>query len=148
VKLWRLCKAEFFPGLDGEGARLAGGTWNSPGQPVVYLSSSLALAALEVLVNLPPNQRQPGQLPRMVAVALDLAPDLVSDPGFPARQETARTRAIGDAWLNSLSSLGLSVPSRVIALERNILLNPRHPAMAKVTVALSEPFVFDDRLTY
>ena len=148
MRIWRLCKPEFLPGLDGEGSRLAGGTWNSAGQPVVYLSSSLALAALEVLVNLAPYQRQPGQLPKLVAVALDLTPDLVSDPGFTARQETAQTRAIGDAWLDSLSSLGLSVPSRVIPLERNILLNPRHPAMVGVKVAQSAPFVFDDRLSY
>jgi len=44
------------------------------------------------------------------------------------------------------STLALSVPSRVIPLERNVLLNPRHPAMAEVKVALTEPFVFDDRL--
>ena len=47
-----------------------------------------------------------------------------------------------------MSSVALSVPSRVIPLERNVLLNPRHPAMAEVKVALSEPFVFDDRLSY
>lgn len=47
-----------------------------------------------------------------------------------------------------MSSLALIVPSRVIPLERNVLLNPRHPAMAEVTVALTEPFVFDDRLSY
>lgn len=148
MRIWRLCKTEFVPGLDGEGSRLVGGTWNSPGQPVVYLSSSLALAALEVLVNLAPHQRQPGQLPKLVAVALDLTPDLVGDPGFAARPEIAHTQAFGDAWLDSRSTLGLSVPSRVIPLERNILLNPRHPAMAEVRIALSEPFVFDDRLSY
>ena len=38
--------------LDGEGARLYGGRWNSPGQAVVYASSTLALAALEYLIHL------------------------------------------------------------------------------------------------
>jgi RES domain-containing protein len=38
--------------FDGEGARLYGGRWNSPGRPVVYTAGSLALAALEVLVHL------------------------------------------------------------------------------------------------
>lgn len=148
MRVWRLSKPEFLPGLDGEGARLAGGTWNSPGQPVVYLSSSLALAALEVLVNLPPEQRRPGELPKLVVVALDLTPDLIADPAFSSGQDVATTRALGDAWLRSTSSLGLFVPSRVIPLERNVLLNPRHPAMAQVRIAVAEPFVFDDRLSY
>ena len=51
------------------------------------------------------------------------------------------SQAVGDAWLRSASSL-------VIPLERNVLLNPRHPAMVEVRVAVSEPFVFDDRLGY
>lgn len=146
MRLWRLTKPEFLPGLDGEGARLAGGTWNSPGLPAVYAASSLALAALEVLVNLPPAQRRPGSLPKLVALAVDVAADTIVDPGFPTGQELARSRGAGDAWLRSGSSLGLLVPSRVIPLERNVVLNPRHPAMAEVQVALTEPFVFDDRL--
>lgn len=148
MRIWRLSKPEFFPGLDGEGSRLAGGSWNSVGQPVVYMSSSLALAALEVLVNLTAEQRRPGRLPKLVAVAVDLGLEMIESASLPLRKDVAETRDYGDAWLASLSSLALSVPSRVIPLERNVLLNPRHPAMAIVTVALTEPFVFDDRLSY
>ena len=148
MRLWRLTGADFLPGLDGEGSRIWGGTWNSPGLPMVYLSSSLALSALEVLVNLAPHQRRRGELPTYVAVALDVDEGAIADLGFPSRQDVAVSQAIGDAWLRSTSSLGLSVPSRVIPLERNVLLNPRHPAMAEVSVAVSEPFVFDDRLGY
>jgi RES domain-containing protein len=143
-----LTRPDFLPGIDGEGAKLWGGTWNNPGLPMVYLSSSLALSALEVLVNLPPRQRRRGELPTLVAIAVEIDPYTVADPGFPARQELAQSRAVGDAWLRSASSLGLFVPSRVIPLERNVLLNPRHPAMTRVTVTLTEPFVFDDRLSY
>ena len=38
--------------FDGEGARLHGGRWNSPGTRVAYASDSIALAALEVLAHL------------------------------------------------------------------------------------------------
>jgi RES domain-containing protein len=115
---------------------------------MVYLSSSLALSALEVLVNLTPDQRRRGKLPVHFAIAVEIDNSAVADPGFPARQSVAESQALGDAWLRSASSLALSVPSRVIPLERNVLLNPRHPAMAEVTVTLTEPFVFDDRLSY
>lgn len=148
MRLWRLTKEQFLPGLDGEGARLAGGRWNSPGMPVVYCSSSLALAALEALVNIPRLRRRAGELQPLVAVALEVDEAAIADPGFPRTQDVAVSRQIGDAWLRSISSLALAVPSRVIPLERNVLLNPRHPAMAEVHVVLTEPFVFDDRLSY
>jgi RES domain-containing protein len=45
-----------------------------------------------------------------------------------------------------MATLGLRVPSSVVQLEHNIVLNPRHPAMADVTVLQTEPFTFDDRL--
>ena len=38
--------------FSGEGARLYGGRWNSPGIPMVYVAESQALAVLEVLVHL------------------------------------------------------------------------------------------------
>lgn len=116
--------------------------------PVEYCSSSLALAALEALVNIPRPRRRAGELQPLVAVALEIDEAAIADPGFPHSQDAAVSRQIGDAWLRSASSLALSVPSRVIPLERNVLLNPRHPAMAEVRVTVTEPFVFDDRLSY
>src|SRR5712692_9986014 len=50
---WRLTKTKHLPhAFDGEGPRLYGGRWSSPGRRVVYVSESLALAVLEVLVHL------------------------------------------------------------------------------------------------
>ena len=49
--VYRLAKAAF-TALDGEGARLFGGRWNSPGRPMIYTAASPSLAVLEVLVHL------------------------------------------------------------------------------------------------
>src|SRR3990167_9051926 len=50
---WRLVKARLSAhAFDGEGARLHGGRWNSPGTKMVYTSQSAALAVLELLVHL------------------------------------------------------------------------------------------------
>ncbi len=53
VTAWRIVKSRVSTAaFDGEGARLFGGRWNSPGVPAVYASESRALALLEVLVGL------------------------------------------------------------------------------------------------
>ncbi|MBC7478679.1 MAG: RES family NAD+ phosphorylase [Pseudorhodobacter sp.] len=140
MRVWRLTRPEHAPGLDGEGARLWGGRWNSPGILMVYTASSLALAVLEVLVHLPPAMRRSGGLPAMLAVALDVPDADISDAVVGPDD-----RATGDAWAQR-GSLALRVPSRVIRHEMNVLINPRHPHMGLVSVALSEPFKLDDRL--
>jgi len=49
---WRLVKAGLSArAFSGEGARLHGGRWSSPGTSVVYISETLSLAALYVLVH-------------------------------------------------------------------------------------------------
>lgn len=83
-----------------------------------------------------------------MAICLDVPDSLVADLGFASDVPLHDGQALGDTWLRSASSLGLLVPSRVIPLERNVLLNPRHPAMTDVRIALTEPFAFDDRLAY
>ncbi len=146
MRLWQLVKPEYVPGLDGEGSRKSGGRWNSPGKPAVYCSSSLALASLEILVNLPVEQRRKGAVPEHVAVALEIPDQSILDPGHPATLEEGESQALGDEWLESLECLGLCVPSSVVLLEHNVILNPRHPAMREVQVRLTEPFEFDERL--
>ena len=49
--VYRVCRARYAR-LDGEGARLVGGRWNSPGRAVVYMAESVALAVLENLVHM------------------------------------------------------------------------------------------------
>jgi RES domain-containing protein len=151
ARIWRLTKVRFAPGLDGEGARLAGGRWNSPGSQVVYCSAHLSLAALEALVHMTPAMRRPGVFPALVKVALDLPDDLETaewnGPTEPDRFPTEdETRAFGDAWLAAARTAVLSVPSAIIPEEATLLLNPKHPDFARVAVALQAPFRFDDRL--
>ena len=50
-RVYRVCRARYAR-LDGEGANLAGGRWNSPGHAVVYMAQSVALAVLENLVHM------------------------------------------------------------------------------------------------
>jgi RES domain-containing protein len=147
VLVWRLTKPEHAPGLDGEGARLFGGRWNSQGLPVVYCASSLALAALEVFVHLPPAMRRASALPGLTAVGLEVPDQMIADlSGFAAVPDRGEEREIGDRWLRGGSGLALRVPSAVIGREMNLLLNPRHPGIGRIALVVQEPFRFDDRL--
>jgi RES domain-containing protein len=148
--LWRLVRPAWAPGLDGEGARLAGGRWNSPGQAVVYCGSSLALCVLETFVHLPLAMRSVDTLPALIAVRIAPLPlaQVVSVEDFGAVdvEDIAACRAVGDAWVMQGAVLALSVPSAVVPQERNIVLNPAHAAMADVAVVSQETFRFDRRL--
>jgi RES domain-containing protein len=143
MRVWRLAPF-LFPPLDGEGARLKGGRWNSPGIPMVYVSVHLSLAVLETLVHVDPADLPDNliayeiDMPDGVVAALDLAT-------LPPRWRTDLriTRAAGDAWARDRRSFALTVPSVVLPAERNVLLNPLHPDAAQARIVSETPFTFD-----
>lgn len=69
--------------------------------------------------------------------------------GLPVDWPTneAATQALGVAWLSSVSSLGLWVPSFIEHSENNLLLNPAHPQYSSIKLTVERnPFRFDPRL--
>lgn len=149
ITAWRITKAKYAAtAFDGEGATIEGGRWNSPGLPVVYVAETAALAALEMLVHidasmLPPYVLIPCTFNEVHVTSLDrgqLPPNWQSSPAPPELQQ------LGDAWLKSGSSAILKVPSAVIEIESNYLLNPAHPDFAGIEIGAPSPFDFDLRL--
>lgn len=136
--------------LEGIGGLLVAGRWHRRGHPILYTSSSAALAALEVLVHVEPLQAPDDlrllglELPDGLAIeTLDLK-QLPDDwQSLPA---PVSTQSIGSAWLERQSSVAQRVPSVVVRMESNVLLNPRHPEMAMVRISSNEAFRFDSRL--
>ena len=143
LHLWRVEKEIFVStARTGEGARVAGGRWNSPGLAAIYCGESLALSVLEILVHAVTAEERADprvwfalSLPQKVCrtVALKRLPrgwdDPVSHPG---------TVAIGDQWLRSGISVALRVPSAVVPGEWNCILNSAHPQFRKL-VRWSKP---------
>lgn len=148
---WRLCKREHARSpLDGVGAQRFGGRWNQVGRPVAYLSATLSLAALELLVHLE-VEAAPDDL---VAVRVDIPDDVTIDRldagqlpkgwrSYPAPEEL---QELGDRWLRSAGSPVLRVPSAVVPEESNYLINPLHPESRRVRVLGTKRFTFDPRL--
>lgn len=135
--------------FSGEGARLYGGRWNSPGLPAVYLSEHRSLAALETLIH--QQERIPTGIFAVFEINFDdalietisseaLPLDWFKYPAAPA------TKLIGDNWLKNGKTPVLRVPSVAVIEESNFLFNPRHPASSKVVVGEPARFAFDRRL--
>jgi RES domain-containing protein len=151
MKVWRLCRQPFVAtALDGIGGLYASGRWHRRGRPIVYAASSAALAALEVLVHVDPLDA-PDDL-RLLTLELpdDFLVEQVEVGSLPVRWAAVpapdELATLGTEWLTSRRSAALSVPSAVIPIERNLLLNPLHPAIVQVLVSEDRPFSFDPRL--
>jgi len=133
--------------FQGEGARLHGGRWNSPGRPVVYGGASFAIAMLERLVyaaigKVPRDDRWvEAEIPDDLVEALDEA----ALPGWEAA-DSAAARAYGDRWLDEARSAALLVPSAVTGIDRNLVVNPSHPGAARIAVGAEQPVRWDQRL--
>lgn len=149
ILAWRIAKrAHAKTAFSGEGARIAGGRWNLPGDVMVYASSTLALAAMETFVHL--GEEGLGiafvyfriEIPDSVTIArCERAPR-----GWRAEPPREASMRYGSAWLRAGRSAVLDVPSAIVQVERNLLLNPLHPDFAKLVISRPKPFAFDSRM--
>ena len=143
-RIYRVCRARYAR-LDGEGAKRVGGRWNSPGRAVVYMAESIALAVLENLVHMSRQDFPAGYV--CVAANLPNGLPLLSEQELRRRyQLELKSKALGDLWIDSLTSVVLVVPSTVIAGESNYLLNPAHRDFSKIAIEPPALFHFDPRL--
>lgn len=151
IAAYRICATKWkTSAFTGEGAKAAGGRWNSIGRPLVYCSSSLSLATLEVLVDLEDQNILARhfsffeiQIPEEIVSVLDmerLAVDWKEDSGIAA------TRGLGDGWLLTMRSAVLGVPSAVTPGELNYLLDPKHPDFSRILSGPTTGFFPDPRL--
>lgn len=136
-----------FPVWSTEGARRVSGRWHEAGSELIYASESYPTAMLEKLVHwngvLPPNQHfieihiPPGTSCEVVT------PDAI--PGWDdAGGETARR--FGRTWYGEGRSALLLVPSVVVRMERNIIINARHADFEGLTIGPETPVWWDQRL--
>ncbi|UEM07839.1 RES domain-containing protein (plasmid) [Skermanella rosea] len=146
MKVWRIGGGSH-PVFAGEGARLFGGRWNSPGLAVIYCGSSFAICMLERLVwsgigHVPKNDRYvTAEFPESFVENLDesVLPDWQGEGSAAARR-------FGNQWLSDRRSAVLSVPSAVTGIDRNFLVNPHHPDFGSIVTSDEQPVDWDRRL--
>ncbi|MBN1438617.1 MAG: RES family NAD+ phosphorylase [Anaerolineales bacterium] len=132
--------------FSGEGARIAAGRWNGRGVRAVYLSGTLSLAALEMLVY---AGRAAFTIPLAVfkiEIPPEIAVDTLPPQDLPAnwRQQPPpeSTRRIGSAWIEGGTAAVLRVPSVLIPEDWTLLLNPAHPVFSKIHIPKPQVFRF------
>ncbi len=134
--------------FDGEGARLHGGRFTSPGRAAVYVAASTSLAILETLVHAPSTL-----VPRIVVIPVEFDSSYVANVEAAAlphdwrrHPAPASLRGVGDDWLDAGRSAVLRVPSAIVPEESNFLLNPGHPDFARIRIGLPRGLDVDARL--
>jgi RES domain-containing protein len=147
---WRIVQAHVAErAFSGEGARRYGGRWNSKGYAVIYTSSSISLAILEVLVHIPIYDILeeyvyiPVKFGKKLSRALkpdELPENWKKDPSPQAIKQ------IGDSWVESQGSVILEVPSAIVPTEKNFLVNPAHTDFNKLKIGTPTKLEFDPRL--
>lgn len=151
MNLYRIGQTKYANDRKGSGVD---GRWNPHGQYVIYTGGSLALSCLEKLAHTSGTSLYSGDF----SVTMYQVPDQLKIKEIKLTELTRHntdwakvinypyTQALGDQWLQKRETAVLKVPSAIIDLEYNYLLNPAHPDFNKIKIAVVKPFSFDARL--
>lgn len=150
IRVWRIYRWEYKESaFTGEGAKLFGGRFNSEGVAAVYTSGSLSLSLLEILVQ--SNDRS--YLRHCVIFFVDIPTSLIDIPkqsDFPDEWDQIpyghTSQHFGDKWFSANTNPVLRIPSVVVPIEFNYVLNPNHPDFEQILITESEEKEIDPRL--
>jgi RES domain-containing protein len=146
MRIWRITAPKHIDTVfSGIGGLYASGRWHSQGYKISYTSESLALASLEVFVHLEtidiPLACVSAIVPKSTPILeiMDLPNDWRDVSAYPILQESGRK------WLKAMEYPVLKVPSAIVPVEFNYLINPEHPDL-NIEVEQVLKFEFDRRM--
>ncbi|NEN25320.1 RES family NAD+ phosphorylase [Cryomorpha ignava] len=135
--------------LSGIGAEKVGGRWNEVGTRAVYCSENISLALLEYYV----HSGNIAYLPKEILVAKIEFPDqfLISDlNNLPDKWNhypySSTTTSIFTNLAKDRNLFALRVPSTIVNLESNIILNPLYKDFGKVEIVEFIQLAINERL--
>jgi RES domain-containing protein len=124
------------------------GRWNSAGNKVIYAAESIPLAFLETMI-----RRQGVGFSDAFRILFLEVPDKASmrsvkeeelDPNW--RESIDLCQPFGDKWYHEGKDLLLKVPSSVIPLSYNYLINMQHPGSGLVKLHAVSELMPDKRI--
>lgn len=148
MRAWRIGDAHGrFPVWSAGGARRAPGRWHEVGARVIYASEHYSTALLEKLAHWD-GDLPTGQHFVEIGIPQGVSYEVVTADTLPewSRPDGRAARAFGARWHTETRSAILVVPSVVAPMERNIVIDARHPDFARMTAGLETPVPWDRRL--
>lgn len=135
--------------LSGIGAEKVGGRWNEVGTRAVYCSENISLALLEYYV----HSENIANLPSEILVAKIEFPDdfkIEELKKLPERWDqypySSKTTSVFTSLAKDRNVFALRVPSTIVGLESNIILNPLYKEFGKVEIVDFIELPIDERL--
>lgn len=135
--------------LSGIGAEKVGGRWNQIGTRAIYCSENAALALLEYYV----HSDNKATLPRQILIAKIHIPDsfeIEEVKPLPANWNqypyASQTTEVFTKRASNRDFFAIKVPSTLIGVEYNYILNPLYRDFGKVEVAEFIDLPVDKRL--
>ncbi len=146
--VYRISSPKYIDDLSGAGAKQYGGRWNNRGTALVYFAGSRAMAVMEVLVHL-----RPENLDKEYVLAVFEVPDdkvkLIEVKHLPldwkVEPSTEHIKELGSNFVKDNKYLLMKVPSVLVEEEFNFLMNPNHFDSKKVKLISKRAFKFDLR---
>lgn len=135
--------------LSGIGAEKVGGRWNEVGTRAVYCSENISLALLEYYV----HSENIALLPKEILVAkIEFPDDFIIEElnDLPEKWNqypySSKTASVFTDLAKNRDFFALKVPSTIVGLEHNIILNPLYKEFGKVEVVEFITLPIDERL--
>jgi len=135
--------------LSGIGAEKVGGRWNKVGTRAVYCSENISLALLEYYV----HSENIALLPKEILIAKIEFPDeftVAELKDLPEKWNqypySSKTAAIFTDLAKNRDFFAVKVPSTIVGLEHNIILNPLYKEFGRVEVVEFITLPIDERL--
>lgn len=135
--------------LSGIGAEKVGGRWNKVGTRAVYCSENISLALLEYYI----HSENIAYLPRKILIAKIQFPDEFVIEGLNLLPErwnqypySSKTTEVFTSLAKNRNFFALRVPSTIVGMESNIILNPLYKEFGKVEIVEFIELPIDERL--
>ncbi len=146
--VYRIGDCNYINDLSGKGAALYGARWNSKNTYMLYTAQSASLALLEAVVHigkLPTNRYCMATISLPEAAILKLKPEELPKNWYenPAPD---LLKKIGDEFVKKGKYLAMAVPSVLMDIEYNYLINPSHPLFGAVKISELLPLRLDERV--
>ena len=141
MRIWRISN---YADLSGIGGTHTAERWNHLGTRIVYCAEHPALAMLEILVHLNPENLPESYKLLEIDVPQEIEAETIDLPDNWTEDPTTSRDAFA-AFCKRGSSPLLNVPSIIMPHSRNFLINPLHTGVQKLAVISAETYSLDPR---